>query len=58
MHTKGQENLVWDATEENSTKIVDAFHENNADEWTVLYSTFEALLEAYVDKEGDIETIA
>lgn len=58
MHTKGQENLVWDATEENSTKIVDAFHEHNADEWTVLYPTFEALLEAYVDKEGDIETIA
>ncbi|AZA98279.1 SMI1/KNR4 family protein [Chryseobacterium joostei] len=58
MHTRGQENLVWDATEVHSTKILDAFHEFNADEWKVLYPSFEDLLETYLEKDGDIETIA
>ena len=58
IHTKGQENLVWDATQENSTQILDAFHEVWADEWGVIYKSFEDLLNAYIDNEGDIETIA
>jgi len=58
IHTKGQENLVWDATNKTETKILDAFHEVNADEWNVLFSTFEDLLTAYIDTEGDIETIS
>ena len=58
IHTKGQENLVWDATQANSTQILDAFHEVWAEEWGVIYKSFEDLLNAYIDNEGDIETIA
>lgn len=58
MHTNGQENLVWDATDANSTKILDAFHEAGADEWNVLYKSFEDLIEAYIKTSGDIKTIA
>lgn len=56
-HTSGQENLVWDATDENSTKILDAFHEVNADEWEVLYKSFDDLFLSYLTENGDIETI-
>jgi len=58
IHTNGQENLVWDITEEGSTKIIDAFHEIGADEWDVLYDSFEDLLNDYIIEEGDIETVA
>ena len=58
IHTAGQENLVWCASEDGSTEILDAFHEYFADEWEVLYNSFENLLEAYMEQEGNIETIA
>jgi len=58
IQTSGQENLVWAATEEGSTEILDAFHEYSADEWEVLYNSFEDLLDAYMEQEGNIETIA
>lgn len=58
IHTNGQENLVWDATETDSTKILDAFHEFGVDEWDVIYQSFEELLLEYIEKEGDIETVS
>lgn len=38
--------------------ILDAFHENNADEWGILYKSFKDLLNDYIEKEGQIETVA
>lgn len=45
---------------ENGKKpVFDAFHEMlyNPEEWEGLYVSFEDLLEAYIEKDGDIETI-
>ncbi len=58
LHTEGQECIVWNATKENETPILDAFHEYNADEWDILFNSIEELLENYIENEGNIETIA
>lgn len=39
-------------------EILDAFHELPPQYWNELYSSFEALLLAYVENEGALNTIA
>jgi hypothetical protein len=55
--TNGQESLVFfpraDASE---PPILDAFHEGS--EWSELYPNFTSMLRAYVEREGNLETIA
>lgn len=59
LHTQGQEMLVIDLSDTTKdTPIIDADHEVNSDEWAILYPSFEVFLSHYVDKDGDIETIA
>ena len=55
--TKGQEVLV---IENGKNPILDAFHEaiEFPKDWGELYPSFEKLLEAYIETEGDIKVIA
>lgn len=55
--TNGQELLVFIPRPDGSEPpVLDAFHE--ASEWAQLYPNFPSMLRAYVELEGDIETIA
>jgi hypothetical protein len=55
--TSGQELLVFFPREDGSEPpVLDAFHE--ASEWKVLYRDFPSMLQDYVEREGNIETIA
>ena len=56
--TASQEFLLWDATDCSKTPILNAFHEYPADEWSPVYNSFEELMSDYVNKNGNIETIA
>jgi hypothetical protein len=38
--------------------VIDAFHEMPPEEWSELYPSFAAFLEAYLDGEAKAETIA
>jgi hypothetical protein len=55
--TAYQEMLVLDTRVQPAT-IVDAFHEVPPNDWGVLYPTFAAFLEAYLDGDGKLETVA
>lgn len=57
-YTTGQEFLVFGPAAGSTRPVLDAFHEVGPSEWGVLYPSFEALLRAYLDGEGNIETIA
>jgi len=55
--TSGQELLIFVPQPDGSEPpVLDAFHE--ASEYGELYPDFASLLKAYVEREGDIETIA
>ncbi len=56
LHTKEQEILVWEANIPNETPIKEAYHDINPNKWKVLYPSFESLLIAYIQKDGEIET--
>ncbi len=55
MQTSGQELL---AMRFDGGEILDAFHELPPQYWNELYSSFEALLLAYAENEGALNTIA
>jgi hypothetical protein len=55
--TNGKESLVFVPRPDGSEPpVLDAFHE--ASEWAELYPDFPSMLLAYVEREGNIETIA
>ena len=59
IHTHTQEFLVFlNPLKDNESAIYDAFHEFQPHQWGALYSTFEELLNDYIDKEGNIKTLA
>ncbi len=59
IHTHTQEFLaVVNPLANGESPVYDAFHEYPPHEWGVLYSNFEELLNDYIDKEGNIKTIA
>ncbi|HOJ78752.1 MAG TPA: SMI1/KNR4 family protein [Bacillota bacterium] len=59
VHTSGQELLLLDLTDvTNEIPVIDAFHEVNFRDWKVLYPSFEAFLNDYIQKEGMIEAVA
>ncbi len=59
IHTHTQEFLAFvNPLKDGESPVYDAFHEYPPHEWGVLYSNFEALLKDYIEKEGDIKTIA
>ena len=58
-HTNGQERLVFGAPSMSGRRpVLDAFHEASPEEWGELYSSFAALLSAYLAGDGQINTIA
>jgi hypothetical protein len=57
-YTTGQEFLVFGPPGGGTRQVLDAFHELRPSEWDVLYPSFEALLQEYLDGEGRIRTIA
>jgi hypothetical protein len=55
--TSSQESLVFvPRSDVAEPPVLDAFHETS--EWAELYPDFPSMLKAYVDREGNIETIA
>jgi hypothetical protein len=59
IHTHTQEFLAFiNPLNDNESPVYDAFHEYPPQEWGVLYNNFEELLNDYIDKEGNIKTIA
>lgn len=57
--TEGQELLVFGpSTAGRAAPVLDAFHEMPPDEWSERYPSFTAFLEAYLDGEGNVNTIA
>jgi len=59
IHTHTQEFLVFvNPLKDGESAIYDAFHEWEPDQWGALYSNFEELLLDYIEKEGNIKTIA
>jgi hypothetical protein len=55
--TSEQESLVFvPGFDGSEPPVLDAFHE--ASEWAELYPDFPSMLRAYVERDGDIETIA
>ena len=59
IHTHTQEFLaVVNPLKNGESPVYDAFHEYPPNEWGVLYGNFEELLNDYIDKEGNIKTIA
>ena len=59
IHTHTQEFLVFiNPLKNGESAVYDAFHEWAPDQWGVLYSNFEELLMDYIEKEGNIKTIA
>jgi len=58
IHTCSQEFLaVINPLKNGESPVYDAFHEFPPHEWGVLYGNFEELLNDYIDKEGNINTI-
>ncbi|MCP2040478.1 hypothetical protein L1281_001061 [Neisseria sp. HSC-16F19] len=55
LRTPGHEVLVL---EQGHAEVLDAFHEYLPEDWLPLYPDFASLLQAYIDNEGEIETIA
>jgi len=59
IHTHTQEFLaIINPLKNGESPVYDAFHEYSPHEWGVLYDSFEELLKDYIDKEGNIKTIA
>jgi hypothetical protein len=59
IHTRSQEFLVFvNPLKDGESAVYDAFHECPPDQWGVLYENFEELLMDYIEKEGNIRTIA
>ena len=59
IHTHTQEFLVFiNPLKDGESAVFDAFHEFTSDQWGVLYGNFEELLIDYIEKEGNIKTIA
>ena len=59
MHTHTQEFLAFiNPLKDNESAIYDAFHEYAPNEWGALYNNFEELLNDYIEKEGNIKTMA
>lgn len=59
IHTHTQEFMaIINPLVNSESPVYDAFHEYPPYEWGVLYDNFEKLLNDYIDKEGDIKTIA
>lgn len=57
--TEGQELLVLGPSKPGgSAPVLDAFHEMPPDEWSSLYPSFTEFLNAYLDGEGKVKTIA
>jgi hypothetical protein len=59
VHTHTQEFLaIVNPLKDGESPIYDAFHEYPPSEWGVLYENFEDLLNDYINKEGEIKTMA
>jgi len=59
IHTRTQEFLVFiNPLKDDESAIYDAFHGWAPDQWGALYSNFEELLKDYIEKEGNIKTMA
>ena len=59
IHTYRQEFLAFiNPLKDSESPVYDAFHEYPPDKWGVLYNNFEELLNDYIQKEGNIKTIA
>jgi len=59
IHTHSQEFLVFlNPLNDGESPVFDAFHEYTPHQWGMLYSNFEELLIDYIEKEGNIKTIA
>ena len=59
IHTHTQEFLVVvNPLKNGESPVYDAFHEFPPHEWGVLYNHFKELLKDYIDKEGNIKTMA
>ena len=59
IHTRSQEFLViGNPLKNGESPVYDAFHEYPPHDWGVLYDNFEELLRDYIDKDGNIKTIA
>lgn len=59
IHTHSQEFLaIINPLVGGESPIFDAFHEYPPQEWGILYKNFKELLIDYIDKEGNINTIA
>ena len=59
IHTHSQEFLVFvNPLKEGESPVYDAFHEFPPHQWGALYGNFEELLVDYIEKEGNIKTIA
>ena len=59
IHTHTQEFLVFvNPLKDGESAVYDAFHEFTPDQWGALYDNFEELLMDYIEKEGNIKTIA
>lgn len=55
--TEGGEWLLLDSGD-GERPVLDAHHEVGPEEWRPVYGSFEALLAAYLDGDGRIETVA
>ena len=59
IHTYSQEFLaITNPLKDNESPVYDAFHEYPPNDWGVLYNNFGELLNDYIEKEGNIKTIA
>ena len=59
VHTHTQEFLsIINPLTNGESPVYDAFHECPPQEWGILYNNFEELLNDYINKEGNIKTIA
>jgi SMI1 / KNR4 family (SUKH-1) len=58
--TESQEHLVLAAASAGNDEpaVLDAFHEEETDEWGELYPNFSSFLMAYLDGQGNIEQVA